>query len=576
MKIKQRFYAIFMVIACSASWYMDANILQFRPHCSARVLYDAKLQVQLHDFCMNVLRMQSSDEWAGLQRDVTSVYPCVPTDIQLYQQLKKSYQNMQPISRVYRLYQALKFQQFLLGGQVKQILPDRSVVHGYAEIGGACRYADVISQHTEMTGMRYAVHDSASVQDVLESNRLHVTKGLVPYDVMIPLSDYDPVSAVDIPDASVDMVVCFIGLHHIPTEKLNAFVQSIVRIIRPGGTFILRDHDAFNQDIFDLACAAHTIFNAIVPQCSDEEECCEIRNFQPMQYWIDIIEQHGLQVGDARILQQGDPTLNTMIAFRKPMMEEDVFLKKMHEQKDYVRYHHQTFLTAPEWFNVDCSQAYGEFLEHTPWYEFPYVDCVTTYWKIFWQSLQQARKLDSLYTILMHSDYFSTNLFIGSFMTVEYFMKAMIAYPVLKMSQSYDTKIAIVVKNCTVQTLEKLPKSVMLQDGFHDMKVLQVARYKDFQQTVKILADESCQIVEIGGQRTIQVKIRIPDTLTSAELLEKLKSGMLLHDAHLAYTWRLPTQAYLYGSVVIPVGSLSNFIQYAHEMNTQIVYIHDF
>lgn len=541
---------------------------------TAEVLYDKELKAQFDNFCMHVLDMQTMKEWSSLLQDVQSFYPTKPTNIELFTQLKKSYSQMQPTSYPYLLYKSLKSQQKTLGKQVKDLISDDQSFNGYVEIGSPCRYADYINKHINISGTRYAIHDHSSFADVAENGVINITRGFVPYDKMIPLHNYDPISLYDILDSSVDMVVCFIGLHHIPTDKIEPFIASIKRILRPGGVFLLRDHDAYNQDIFKLASTAHTVFNAIIAKSSEDEEAHEIRNFKPINYWIELLELDGFTAGSKRILQDNDPTLNTLIKFTKSISNEDTFIENLHKQDGYTRSVQQTFLTAPEWYNVDSAQAYGDFLKHTPWYDFPYLNSIKTYWHIFSESWKLARSTNSIHDILIKSDYFWTCIFVGTFMTLEYITKAILAIPVAAiMSDTADQKISIVTRNLTPQDLENLPKSVIIKEKHNDLTVLEIPRYDDFQESIKTLANGSSTIIEVGGQRIIQVKIR---NINKEKDSSNIKTWADAHNIKLAYTWQLPGTKYTYGSLIVSIDKLQTLLRDASMHDFEVVYIHDF
>ena len=552
---------------------------ELTPSPATEVLYNAALQEKFNDFCTYVLRMQSQDEWSALLQDVKKTLPDMPTHMELYKQLRKSYTPMQPNLYAYRLYQALKYQQNLLGDQVKDLMQSSSkkAIDGYVEIGAPCRYADYINKHAPISGTRYAICNNTGFADVVENGQLNISRGFVPYDKIIPFNNYDPISNDQIADSSVDMVVCFIGLHHIPFDKIDIFIASIKRILRPGGVFLLRDHDAHNEEIFKLAYAAHTVFNAIIEQSSDDTEAHEIRNFQPLHHWIELLKNNGFEVGDERIVQQNDPTCNTMIKFIKPMSAQDQFLLDLHKEPGYKRYALQTFLTAPEWFNVDSAQSYGTFLDDAPWYEFPFLKNIEIYWYIFGQSWKQARATNSLYEILVDNDYFWTCMVIGTFMTTEYTIKSALGSVVQAITAgTYEDKINIAIKGLSPEFLEKLPTKVVIKKQEMDITVLEVQRYNTFQKTIALLAHEMGSIIEIGGQRIIQVKIKIADDQTDNSSIEKVQAWSDAHDAKLAYTWRLPTESFTYGSLNVPVDQLQALLRDAITLNFAIVYIHDF
>jgi len=98
---------------------------------------------------------------------------------------------------------------------------------------------------------------------------------------------------------------------------LDAYIQSLYRILKPGGILLLREHDAKDSDTHALIDAAHSLFNVIISQVSLQKNQHELRNFKPLDSWIQLIESHGFETGKKRLRQQGDPTYNTMIRFEK-------------------------------------------------------------------------------------------------------------------------------------------------------------------------------------------------------------------------------------------------------------------
>jgi ubiquinone/menaquinone biosynthesis C-methylase UbiE len=131
------------------------------------------------------------------------------------------------------------------------------------------------------------------------------------------LADYAPLSA-QLPDNTFDLVTCYIGLHHCPLDKLPAFVASIVRVLKPGATFILRDHDVKSDAMNAFVSLAHTVFNAGlgVPWAQNK---AELRYFRPIADWVAYLGQHGLQNVGPHLLQARDPSDNVLLAFRKEL-----------------------------------------------------------------------------------------------------------------------------------------------------------------------------------------------------------------------------------------------------------------
>ncbi len=117
----------------------------------------------------------------------------------------------------------------------------------------------------------------------------------------------------------MDLITCFIGLHHIPEHKMDGFLKSLNRVLRPGGSILLVDHDIKDQTTFDMATMAHSVYNAVMGT-SLEEEMNEVRNFKPLKEWIDLLAKHGFELSktsEKGLVRNSDPTENTMIRLVK-------------------------------------------------------------------------------------------------------------------------------------------------------------------------------------------------------------------------------------------------------------------
>ena len=131
-----------------------------------------------------------------------------------------------------------------------------------------------------------------------------------------PMNDYAPISEGAVPSASCELVTCFIGLHHIAPEKLEPFVASIVRVLKDGGLFVLRDHDVKDEEMDRFVALAHTVFNAglMAPWKVNADER---RHFVSVDTWVERLAAHGLVDSGQRLLQANDPSDNTLLCFTK-------------------------------------------------------------------------------------------------------------------------------------------------------------------------------------------------------------------------------------------------------------------
>ena len=99
--------------------------------------------------------------------------------------------------------------------------------------------------------------------------------------------------------------------------QLVPFLRSVHRILRPGGTFVVRDHDVASERMRLLVSLAHTVFNAGLGE-SWESNRRELRYFTSIAEWVGRLHAVGLVDTGHRVRQANDSTDNTLLAFVKP------------------------------------------------------------------------------------------------------------------------------------------------------------------------------------------------------------------------------------------------------------------
>ena len=67
-----------------------------------------------------------------------------------------------------------------------------------------------------------------------------------------------------IADQSLDFVGCYVGLHHMTVARLVPFLASIRRVLRPGGVFIVREHDVRDENLRAIVSLAQFAVTSIV------------------------------------------------------------------------------------------------------------------------------------------------------------------------------------------------------------------------------------------------------------------------------------------------------------------------
>ncbi len=184
-------------------------------------------------------------------------------------------------------------------------------VDGYMEIGTPGRYVRSIQSEVPLQAPVFLLHErepSYGPVDILERGSLWKVGDY------LPLGTYEPVSSAEVPDASLDLITNFIGFHHCPPDQLGGFVDSLRRVLRPGGVLLLREHDVTTPVMDTFVALAHDVFNAGVG-LTWAENAAELRHFRSIDGWQTLLAAHGFRVRTGGLLQPGDPTDNTLLQF---------------------------------------------------------------------------------------------------------------------------------------------------------------------------------------------------------------------------------------------------------------------
>lgn len=208
---------------------------------------------------------------------------------------------------------ALRKQKREMQRQTVEILDRQRGFDGYLEIGSTGRYVRHLASALDIRGNIYLSNDFApdySPPEIIERG------GLRKIGKFFALADYAPIAPSIIADASVDLVTCYIGLHHCPRRNLPAYLESIHRVLRPGGRFVLRDHDAGDDGMRVFCSLVHTVFNAGLGVDWDVDRA-ELRLFEGVDFWVEAVCAAGFSDSGKRLLQANDPSLNTLLCFTR-------------------------------------------------------------------------------------------------------------------------------------------------------------------------------------------------------------------------------------------------------------------
>lgn len=254
-----------------------------------------------------------------------------------------------------------------------------------------------------------------------------------PYQQHVPLNDSDctdpfmqpekthaPIGE-EVEDNSIDLIGCLGGLHHIPADRVDAFVQSLHRKLRPGSVILMRDHNVKDQaetgqskeDIRAIAAVVHTFVNA-ADGVSWEVEKKEIREFKSAEEWTALMHKHGFtRISNQALVLPDDPTENAMMAFIKTPTSLEELQQALSYRNDYTRPKDGTRATWIEWGNVRFAKQYAAYIQNHHTYAFDYIGHMRQHWKHFYHYIKESAKDPevSLKELIL-SDNFAMNAFI--------------------------------------------------------------------------------------------------------------------------------------------------------------------
>jgi hypothetical protein len=263
-------------------------------------------------FLQNIYRLFPEDRFHVLIQEAVQAHGT--DDEAIYRKLQTRLPEIKPfLSELSYAIPSLIKQKKEMTRQTMQLLGNLNAVEGYMEIGSTGRYISHLRKQIKFTGDCVLLNDVApsnSPVDIVERG------GLGKIGRFVSLRDYDPIDSKEVADSSMGLVTCYIGLHHSSLDKLDHFIASMVKTMRSGAVFILRDHNVNDDYMRALVSLAHAVFNCgfNVPWQTNQQE---LRHFRSIDAWIDILKRHGLVQKGELLLQDYDPTHNVLLAFAK-------------------------------------------------------------------------------------------------------------------------------------------------------------------------------------------------------------------------------------------------------------------
>jgi FAD/FMN-containing dehydrogenase/SAM-dependent methyltransferase len=273
-----------------------------------QVFGDVHLSDAFYRFLQAVFRTVPEDRLHHLIREACRLHR---DEESVFRHVQREFGSIKPLlaDLTYALPSLFKQKQEM-ARQTLQVVGERRQFTGYAEIGSKGRYYRSLAALFKFTGPRIFVDEKPqtfSPVDVMERGQFGKL------GTQVALDDYAPLPEA-IGDQSLDFVGCYVGLHHMTVERLAGFLASIRRVLRPGGLFIVRDHDVRDENLRAIVSLAHTVFNVGLGE-TWETNAAELRHFESVDTWVRRLDAAGFDDSAHRVLQDNDPTDNTLLCF---------------------------------------------------------------------------------------------------------------------------------------------------------------------------------------------------------------------------------------------------------------------
>lgn len=88
-----------------------------------------------------------------------------------------------------------------------------------------------------------------------------------------------------------DLITCFHVLHHIP--EIKETVEELKRIIKPGGTILISEHDCYNDEFANLLDVEHELFDIVVNKSVTYDEFKKLYygKYRPKEEWYKLFKK---------------------------------------------------------------------------------------------------------------------------------------------------------------------------------------------------------------------------------------------------------------------------------------------
>lgn len=296
-------------------------------------------------------------------QNVFSIYDPVMIIIKLKQLVKKygsedkkiynELQNDLPNNafQLWKTYKSLQKQKKVLSSQTKELVQGTLAgEYGYLECGTNGRYISSIIESTNIQGPYYYINDTPNgkFRNMIETGSI-VNPGICIDDNCL----YRFIKNNEIKNNSLGLVTLFIGAHHGDSNGRHELLKSVYRVLKPGGSFIIREHDVVDKESEDMVKFAHIIYNCGTGiTWKDNKKEMKNTKWTNVASLVKEMEDLGFTFYDKSFSQHKDPSNNKLLRFIKPYTIETLRIRHTRSSKLYY--------TLPEWYIVHVAKEMSE------------------------------------------------------------------------------------------------------------------------------------------------------------------------------------------------------------------------
>jgi hypothetical protein len=220
--------------------------------------------------------------------------------------------------------------------------------------------------------------------------------------------------------------------------------------------------------------------------------------------------------------------------------------KKAAQSRDLVYY------KLVEWMQVDIAKLFAASLDVSPWYRFPYMDTIVTYFSVLRDEFDAARQDVGFFPAIFGRGLY--NQLIPGFVMAGAFLQAKaLATPLLlKLGTEYGDTHSMVEHVVFIKTLAAPlewtddlkhvtgePVPVLNQ---HDVFYIGIPAFLPFTRALLAMSHLPIEIVDISGHEALQVKISCPPSTGKA--FESDMKAQSVPGSRLLFRFQYPQGAY--------------------------------